>query len=259
MDSEIRNNATFEELWSQAIRRYFASINRSPEDKAALREIHTADDLFAQLEAGHGKFGDWRNKHSKFFSTLSKALRPCLLVAEIADRSIPCPSFAPASTVLGAVFYLVKAAEGVSDAYEWIEELFDRLSGFTQRLEHYVDENMDPHLQQKVVAILACILEILGRSEKVIKDGRFRKYAAVLFLGKDEKVKESLDRLANLVDEEQKLIHAISYATSRRIEGKATKIGLVTERVKEVSEQMDKKLDVMKLSLQGMQDSILFL
>jgi hypothetical protein len=252
MDPKISSDATFEELWKQALDRYFSSLDRSPEDKAALKRIHNADDLFNQLEAGRGKFGDWRNKHSKFFSALSKTVRPFVLVSEVAQSAVSCTPFAPTSTVLGAVFFLVKAAEGVSEAYDWIEQLFEKLSGFMERLEQYVDSRINAHLQHKIVAILSCLLEILGRSEKVIKDGRFRRYAVVLFLGKDEKVKESFNRLANLFDDEQRLVLAISYATSQRIEMKTDKIELNTERVREVSEQMDKKLDIVGFSLQGM-------
>lgn len=259
MDSEISSKPKFDDLWNDALDSYFVAIDRSPEDTAALRKIHTADDLFDQLEAGHGKFGDWRNRHSKFFSALSKAARPFVLVSEIAQSSVSCTSFAPAATVLGAVFFLINAAEGVSDAYEWIEELFEKLSGFTQRLEQYVDGSTNAHLQHKVVAILSCLLEILGRSEKAIKDGRFRKYAAVLFLGKDEKVKQSFDRLASLFDDEQKLVLAISYATNQRIDEKTDKIETNTVRVLAFSEQVDKKLDIMGLSLQGMESRVVSL
>jgi fungal STAND N-terminal Goodbye domain len=239
MDPEMSSNAKFDELWNQALDNYFVAINRSPEDKVVLKGIHNADDVFSQLEAGHGKFGDWRNKHSKFFSALSKGVRPFVLVSAVAQSAVSCTPFAPASTILGAVLFLVRAADGVSEAYEWIENLFEKLSGFTQRLEQYVDASMNAHLQHKVVAILSCLLGILGQSEKVIKDGRFRKYAAVLFLGKDEKVKALFNHLADQFDDEQRLVLAITYATGQRIE--------------KTTEQIVQKIDIMGLSLQGMQ------
>ena len=180
--------------------------------------MHNADDLYKQLEAEHRKFGDWRNKHSKFLIILHKAVRPFVIVSEIAQSAISFTPFAPASTVLGAVFFLVNAADGVSDACDWIEELFDKLGGFTQRLEEYVDGGMNIHLQHKVVAILSCLLEIFGRSEKVIKDGRFRKFTAVLSLGEDKQVKASFNHLAKLFDDEERLVLALSYAINQRID-----------------------------------------
>jgi hypothetical protein len=252
MNAETSSNPKFDELWNQALQSYLDSMKRSPEDKDLLQKIHSADDLYSQLEAGHGKFGDWRNKNSKFFSALSKAVRPFLRVSEVAQNSVSLTPFAPTSTVLGAIFFLVQAADGVSEAYEWIEQLFDKLSSFTQRLEQYFDGNMNAQLQQKVIAILSCLLEILGRSEKVIKDGRFHKFAVVLFVGKDEKAKELFDRLEKLFDDEQRLVLAVSYATSQRIDTKTDRIEINTEQVREVSEQTDKKLEQVGLSLQGM-------
>lgn len=67
-------------------------------------------------------------------------------------------------------------------------------------------------------------------------------------------MKTSFENLAKLFDDEERLVVAISYATSQPIETKTS-----TERVKEVSEQMDKKLDVVGLSLQGTQAKILCL
>jgi hypothetical protein len=129
MDQEIPSPSNFDELWNQALDSYFVTIGRTPGDKAALKRIHNADDLFSQLEAGHGEFGGWRNKHSKFFSALSKAVRPFVLVSGIAQSAVSCTPFAPAFTILGAVFFLVKTAEGVSKAYEWIgKELGFRFS-----------------------------------------------------------------------------------------------------------------------------------
>ena len=104
MDPKLSSNTLFDELWNQALDGYFDSMNRSPEEKAALKRIHSTEDLSSQLEAGHGKFGDWRNKHSKFFSILSKSVRPFVLVSEIAQSAVGLTPFAPASTILGAVF-----------------------------------------------------------------------------------------------------------------------------------------------------------
>lgn len=247
----ISNNAELDERWNQALESYLASTERGPEDRAVLKNLHSADDLYHQLEANHRKFRDWRNKHSKLFSALSKSVKPFVLVSGVAQCSVSPTPFAPVSAVLGAVLFLVAAADGVSEAYDWIEQLFDKLSGFTQRLEEYLEGGMNAHLQQRVIAILSCLLEILGESEKVIRDGRFRKYAAVLFLGRDERVKASFDCLAQLFDDEQRLVLAISYATNQRIDKKIDRIDLNTERTREVSEQVEKKLDKMSLSLQG--------
>ena len=68
---------------------------------------------------------------------------------------------------------LVKAADGVSEAYCWIEDLFEKLSGFTQRLEGYLDGEMSVYLHSNLIAILSCLLGILGECEKVLKMANF--------------------------------------------------------------------------------------
>jgi hypothetical protein len=103
--------------------------------------------------------------------------------------AISTTPFTPASTILGAVVFLVIAAGGVTESYDWIKQLFYKLNGFTQRLEEYIDGSTKARLWEKVIGILVCLLEILGRSEAVMKSGRIKKYAAVLFLGQDEQVK----------------------------------------------------------------------
>jgi hypothetical protein len=191
--AEISSDPKFNELQNQALKSYLASMNRDPEDMAMLKKLHSSDDLYYLLETDHLKLRGCRNKHLKFFSVLSMAIKPLELISGVAQSAVSLTPFAPAFTVLGAVLFLVRAADGVSEAYDWVEELFDKLPGFTQRLEEYVSGDMNAHLQYKVVTILPCVLEILGKSERVIRDGRFRKYAVALFLGKDEQVKASLD------------------------------------------------------------------
>jgi hypothetical protein len=80
---------------------------------------------------------------------------------------------------------------------------------------------------------------------------RFRKYAVALFPGKDEQVKASFDQLAKLLDEEQRLVLAVSYATNQKIDKKADKIVFNTEGTREASDRMDKELEGVTLSLQG--------
>ena len=237
--------ATFDELWNLAFESYLCSTGRDPRDCATLGQLHNVDDLLTQLEAGQRKFGAWRAKYPNDFSNLSKAIKPLqssLILIEGLLFPVPFPL---ASTIFNAARFLIEAADGVSEAYGWITQLFDKLAEFAFRLEEYIDSGMNTRLQHKVVAILSCILEILGISEGVIRDGRFRKFTAVLFLGKDEKVKASFDRLSKLVDDEERLVVAISYATNQRIDRKTDKIDRDTE-------QMRERLDQVAFSIQGM-------
>ena len=121
--------------------------------------------------------------------------------------------------------------------------MFDKLSGFTQRVEEYIDGGMNTHLQEQVIAILICLLEILGRSEEVMKSGRIKKYTAVLFLEQDEDVKASFSKLAKLFEDEDRLVNAISYATGQRIEKKTDEIDKTTKQTLKATEGMQKQMD----------------
>jgi hypothetical protein len=175
---------------------------------------------------------------------LAKVTKPLENFAKLAQCALYATPVAPASAVLGAVIFIVEAANGASEAYDWIEKLFEKLGEFVIRLEQYMEGGMNIQLQNKVVAIFSCLLEILGSSEKAIKNGRFRKFTAVLFLGQDEKVKESFDRLSRLIDDEGRLVFAILYANTQRIVQN-------TEESTKVSHRIESKLEKVACSVQG--------
>ncbi|KAJ4301622.1 hypothetical protein N0V90_003715 [Kalmusia sp. IMI 367209] len=239
----MSDEVNFEQLWEEAVDRYMGTTNRTPEDKKLLLGLHNIDDLFNQIEKESTKFSAFRNKRARFRNVLTKSVKPFIALSDIAQSALSLTPFAPASTVFGAVVFLVQAAGGVSESYDWIEELFEKLRGFTERLEQYVDGSMNEHLRTKVIAILTCLLEILARAETVMKSGRFKKYAAVLFLGQDDEVKASFDRLGKLFEDEHALVHAISYATTQRIEQKTDDIGNTTKQTLDATEDIQKKLD----------------
>ncbi|KAH0566498.1 hypothetical protein GP486_000116 [Trichoglossum hirsutum] len=230
---KMADSYAFKELWDRALMDYLRSTDRVLQGQAVLQQLCTTEDLMAQIETSQGRFGDWRRKRHRILSILSNAMRPIEGFAKIAQNSLSATPLAPTSVVFGATLFLMESANGESKAYDRIEVLFGSLGEFMHRLEEYIKSEMNRSLQGKVVAILACLLEILGRSERIIKDGRFKKFMAVLSLGEDEKVKASFDRLSRLVEDEERLVVAVTYATGQRIEGKTDKIDRNTQMVEE--------------------------
>ena len=170
----------FEDLWDEALDKYIESTSRTDREQALLRKLKDPEDLEKELERDRDRFTSFRAKHGKLTGRLKKAIKPLTALSNAASSAISNSPFAPASVVLGAVVFVVQAADGVSEAYDWIDQLFDKLGDFTVRLNEYCKEGISPHLGTKVVQILGCLLEILARSEKTIKIGRWKKYAAVL-------------------------------------------------------------------------------
>jgi len=77
-----------------------------------------------------------------------------------------------ASTVLGAAFYLIGAADGVSSTYDAIESLLKDIMAVTRRIEVYSKDTMELALRQIVVEIICKMLEILARAERLAKRPR---------------------------------------------------------------------------------------
>jgi len=124
------------------------------------------------------------------------------------------------SAVLGAVVYLLKACEGVSNAYDWVEQLFRELQDFSERIGLYITTTttLDAVLRRKIVAILAVILKVLGRSQKLVREKRFREYLRVTFLGKDATTKKLVDELNKVLGSEQRYVLGVTYASTQRTE-----------------------------------------
>jgi hypothetical protein len=166
------NTQTFDGLWEKALEKYFESTDRTDPVKALLKKLKSPDDLQTQLEKDHARFSSFRERHGKLTGRLKAAVKPFTVLSSVASSAVSLSPFAPASTVIGAVVFLMNATNGVSEAYDWIDQLFDKLRDFTLRLDEYCNGDIGAHLGANVAQILECLLEILARSEKTIKDGR---------------------------------------------------------------------------------------
>lgn len=125
--------------------------------------------------------------------------------------------------------------------YDWIEELFDKLRDFTMRLDEYMQRGLPKGFRDKIVVIFACLLEILACSELAVEDGRWKKFAAVLFLGGDERVKAAFDKLAGLFEGEQALIIAITYATNQKMDKRIDEIAEVSEAILDSTNRIEEE------------------
>ena len=95
-------------------------------------------------------------------------------LGDLTSGALSLTPFAPASTVLGAAFFLIESCNNVANAYNHIEELFTNLEDFTTRLAEYTKGKIGKQLQKNVTAILTCLLQIIGRSEITFKHCRIK-------------------------------------------------------------------------------------
>ncbi|KAK3311713.1 uncharacterized protein B0T15DRAFT_83503 [Chaetomium strumarium] len=212
--------ASFQTLWEQALEEYFATTKRTDKEKESIRSITDPEALLTRVEAGNKDFVGFRAKHTRLRDVLGRVTGFITIVAKVAANALQSGPLAPLSVVLGAISFLVKSAEGVSTVYDSVEDLFEKIFAFTSRLELYLVGKIQAKLQGLVVGTLVCILRITARAEKLVRDGRWKKYTQLLFLGRDEKIKELLLELGKLLDCEHRLVAAMAYTINLRLDSK---------------------------------------
>ena len=94
-------------LWKEAFKAYEGSTERKLQHEPILKKLQTTKNLLTELENCHQGFGGWRNQHSKTWTFLSNCMKPVEMLGGLASDAISLTPFAPASTVLGAAFFLI--------------------------------------------------------------------------------------------------------------------------------------------------------
>jgi hypothetical protein len=225
----------------EAVEEYVRETGQNPNlttTKQASVKIETVTDVVAQIQASEAEFSAFRQKNERLYQALKVFVAPISAIANIAVTPASVADYGTASSaVLGAVVYLLRACDGVSSAYDWVEQLFRELQDFSERLAQYVESpQLDPVLRRKIIAILAVLLKVIGRSQKLIRERRFREYLRVTFLGKDSTTKKLIDELNRTLESEQRYTVGVTYATTQRIE----------EVVKATDEKVNRALETIE-------------
>ncbi|KAI9675313.1 MAG: hypothetical protein M1817_001216 [Caeruleum heppii] len=161
----------FSSLWSSVKVRYKDTTGEDLDD-ASFPHPTSLEDLRDSVDAQNQGFSRFREKRGAVFRVLDAACKPIELVGNMAGGAAEM-AFPPSSLCFGAVTYLINAAHGVSESYDAIIELLEKLKA------------------KKLAEILVTLIEIFARSTKVIKSGskgRLLQYAKNVLVGKDEKL-----------------------------------------------------------------------
>ncbi|KAG8533475.1 uncharacterized protein KY384_002258 [Bacidia gigantensis] len=238
-DSDIQ----FEDIWNHVFSLYEEKTNRDLKTDPLLGELRTTDDLLLQINARQRNFEAFRQKKAKLWSILRGSMIGVELVGGLTQDALTLTPFSMASPVLGAVLFLVSSAGDVSKAYDTIVDLLSQLEDFTGRLQEYTNATVEPKLRKKLIDVLACLLEIFARSEKLIRKGRVKQYFSVTFLRSNEKVAAALERLKSLMDTEAKLVGSLTYSTLLRTDESVSQGLKVMERTETLSEWHQESLE----------------
>ncbi|RAK73164.1 uncharacterized protein BO72DRAFT_387685, partial [Aspergillus fijiensis CBS 313.89] len=211
----------FDYLWDQAKARY-KSITGHDLDSPAFPNPASADDLLLLLDARNTDFLSFREKRSVLFHNLSTLCQPIESLTNVISTGTSVV-FPPSAACFAALTLLIDAARGVSSLYDSIIGLIETLrSGkqvFLARLKIYAVSQATPELRSTLVTILVILLEVFGRSAKIIRGGtlgRTLAFAKNAVLGRDEKLQGLLNQLEKLCQSENRLVAAETWAETKR-------------------------------------------
>ncbi|KAI9833220.1 MAG: hypothetical protein M1826_000133 [Phylliscum demangeonii] len=190
------------QIWDDALSQYTETTGINLHD-TRFPKPQSAEDLLIQLDQQQSNFSDFRKKKAKIFNALSRCLTPVERLGKVASDGASTV-FAPSPLIFGAVIYLIKAAHGVSAAYDAIISLFETMDESICRLSVHLQHEISPELRRIVTEILATLMSICAWSTKYIKEGRALKYLKGL-LGRGSAVQGALDRLKTLTENEAKM------------------------------------------------------
>ena len=224
-------------FWRDAVKAYELEVEHSPSAHIGSSELTSPEDLHSLIEEQGQSFKDFRNQHAKLWSRLERVLDPITTVGTLVNSVAGNSQVgAPASVVLGSVLHLVTSCRLVTNAYDWVQAIFAELEEFAEALPSYVTADLPDALRRKIVAILAFVLRIIGRSETLIRRNRFRQYLRVTFIGKDEKTKALVEDLNRLLANQQRLVVALTYE-------KVNDVAQIGSETKGATDNINHKID----------------
>ncbi|EPS43344.1 hypothetical protein H072_2611 [Dactylellina haptotyla CBS 200.50] len=239
----------FDELWSAALRRC-QLLTGTDLNTTKLPAAGNLEQFRQEVESSQSKFQEYRETRARLWRSLSAILGPIEVLGGVSAGgvSLVCPA-TPA--IMGAISLLFQGAKGVSQAYNYIQELFDDMKAILARLQLHTQKQIPSELHLIFVDMLSCILEIIGVSTKYVSEGR-----AKLFLKRtfqlDDKAVVLKQQLTKLVDREVAMIAALNLDATSNILAQTVLTDCKIEGIAESIQQVAKRLE----DSQGMKGDI---
>lgn len=206
----------FRSIWERAVDKYDQQTHRKLVDDVTFREFETLEDFGRAIDERGLDFEHFRERHRKPLSSMMACFRPLIPILDAGKNPLGSTPFAPASVAFGAASHLLKTCESVSRCYDEIEDVFKKIGDFTVRLAKYGECPMDTSLRVRIANILAAILVIMGRVERIIRRKRFRFWGSLLL--QDDQIKASMMQLQDGFESELGLVAASTYADVRKLQ-----------------------------------------
>ncbi|KAL3478572.1 hypothetical protein BJX99DRAFT_224327 [Aspergillus californicus] len=199
---------SFSELWQSACDDYARETGVTlAESDGKFPNIGGLEDLSRQLDAEKDNFEDFRMKKRSVFHAMQTVLVPFESWGDL----IVSAAFPPASAAMGAMMLLIQGARRVSQSFDMITDLFQKLGHFSMRLDSYKGVPLSEGMKTIIVKVLINVLRVCAASQKLLSRGSFKarlsKWAKNTFL-EDTSISSLLDELEELTSQEHKTVSA---------------------------------------------------
>jgi hypothetical protein len=204
-------------LWQDACEDYSKQTGVAVGNERFPR-IEGLEDLSRQLDSEQDSFEDFRMKKRPLFHAMQIVLMPFEQWGDLIAGGVAA-AFPPASSIMGAMLLLVRAARRVSEAFDVILDLFQNLGNFALRLESYKGINTSGGMKAIIVKVLVNFLKVCAASHNLLNRGsvkaRLSKWAKNILV-EDSSVKALLGELRDLTSQEHMMVSAHSLALTHQ-------------------------------------------
>ncbi|KAE8377093.1 hypothetical protein BDV26DRAFT_220671 [Aspergillus bertholletiae] len=200
-------NKELSEIWARVQSRVLALADG---DQRKIRPLGV-NDVLSHLDAAQkkDKAPSWKLQAIK--DSFNKALQFIQTVGSIAAGAAS-QAFGPSDLCYNALIFVIQAWQGYKGIFEELAGLLEKCAEYLGRLEYHVQGGMDAKLSKVACQHLLLFVEICDRTVQL--RSRRRKLLAgvkILFL-QDNGVTDLLARMESLVDKENRLVVAQTFA-----------------------------------------------
>lgn len=204
-------------------------------------KLSSPSDLSSHLDSEKEHFADFRMKKRPLFHAMQTVLSPFENFGDLISGAVSAV-FPPASTIMGAMLLLIRSARRVSESFDAINDLFQKLGYFAQRLDSYRAVPLSEGMKGVIVKVLVTFLRVCGVSQNLLSRGSFRarfsKWAKNVLV-EDTSVQGLLAELEELTGQEHKMVSAHGLNLTHQVLKNTAQL-LERDEVKIEKERMDR-------------------
>ncbi|KAI9375585.1 hypothetical protein BJX61DRAFT_539736 [Aspergillus egyptiacus] len=205
-------------LWQNACTEYAKETGIAFTDEAFPR-LGGPEELSQHLEKEKEFFENFRMRRRPLLHAMQTVLAPFEAWGDVlaSAASAACP---PAYCIMGAMLMLVRGARKVSEAFDGILELFQKLGHFSLRLDSYKGVVLSEGIKTIIGKVMVNSLQVCAAAQKLLSRGflrtRLAKWARNVFV-EDTTVSSLLAELDELTAQEHMMVSAQVLKNTERL------------------------------------------